>query len=903
MYSRHQPTGHSSLHEWKRTSLQKLLPLLLLLTLLVSCRSPVVEEWTDLVPQRTPFLILPESGSSLTELLEAPFMPIFEEMTPSAIQLTRELLIPGSGQVDVAAILLYPDTSTEWQPVWIVRSIPGLLPDLAGRFQRPFEQNRYRFREWVIEKLFVSDRTLFMVDTGNWTVVSESSMAIEDMLRTRLGELPPLHLTESQRKPGSFLANTPSLDEWVEQLVQISFRPSVEGSFRGGTPLSLTFSGETVGEKELWSLSGSMWVDRELSPLIRSVSAPSRPVELDRYISINAAGFSIFRLEPRKIPPAGVAATSEIDRYLMENDLYPSFASTLGSETAFAAFAESGFSTSGEYLFLRKLEDVSGFRNLLNRLSSANLIRQEGNSFYMNSSLLGNLLGSDLSSISAFYLSVVGEAVALSNSRSLVESTYSDFSRRRVLYYDEHYTEIRQNLPTSVSSFTWMDVEEFHRFIGPWLAPQNNLDALAPNLEVLTLVTSRESGNAPLDVRITSHSREMVDAPYQERWLFPIRSDLTGRPVLADITGSPREELLFSTREGSVYVLAGDGSLVVQMSTAPDRPVGPPVAYDWYGNNRNVIMQAAGDKIYAWNEAGTLLPSFPVRLGESITTPLHVEDVTRDGVAEMIVATADRRIHILNARGENIAGWPRTANSMVTSLPLITDMGGERSLFAFAENGLHGWNINGSRRDGFPLFIDARYNGSPVLFENHILGAASDGNLYATGPTGLFADSLMAHTSGDSLVTRSLNVSNSSLNRSPVVTRQMVRAGGNLVRENLIVTQSSNGAVQVFNTAGQLRFSQNMGQPASDLVSPEVLDIDRDNRIDLLALASFGRLFGWDLISGERLYELPASGMNYPLFADLNRDGTMEIIAQTREGLRAWSIFRGRSAAALTSAP
>src|SRR5690625_7575735 len=104
-------------------------------------------------------------------------------------------------------------------------------------------------------------------------------------------------------------------------------------------------------------------------------------------------------------------------------------------------------------------------------------------------------------------------------------------------------------------------------------------------------------------------------------------------------------------------------------------------------------MQAAGNKIYAWNASGSPLPNFPVILREEITTPLQVADVTRDGVAEMIVATADRQVHILDARGDAISGWPRTANSQIQAQPLLAEVGGQRSIFAFAETRLYGGHV------------------------------------------------------------------------------------------------------------------------------------------------------------------------------------------------------------------
>jgi hypothetical protein len=177
---------------------------------------------------------------------------------------------------------------------------------------------------------------------------------------------------------------------------------------------------------------------------------------------------------------------------------------------------------------------------------------------------------------------------------------------------------------------------------------------------------------------------------------------------VADVTGSGRNEVVFSTDSGMVYALASDGTAIVQMQTNDDTPSVQPVFYDWYGNNQNVIMQAAGDKVYAWNQNGEPLPNFPVVLNEEITTPLTVMDINGNGVAEMILATADRNVHILNARGQAISGWPQSTNSVVRSRPLIESIGNQQSLFVFAENALHGWNINGQQGKTFRYFSQHR---------------------------------------------------------------------------------------------------------------------------------------------------------------------------------------------------
>ena len=108
---------------------------------------------------------------------------------------------------------------------------------------------------------------------------------------------------------------------------------------------------------------------------------------------------------------------------------------------------------------------------------------------------------------------------------------------------------------------------------------------------------------------------------------------------------------------------------------------------------------------------------------------------------------------------------------------------------------------------------------------------------------------------------------------------------------SMILTMSANGSVFLFDENGQLRFTQSMGQPSANGFSPYVTDINNDNMMDVISLANFGRLYAWTILDGERLYGLPTTGMDYPIIENIDGDRYVELIAQTREGLRCWTIY------------
>ncbi|MDZ7718178.1 MAG: hypothetical protein U5K72_05090 [Balneolaceae bacterium] len=838
-------------------------------------------------------MVVPGTDSSVDQLLSLPYAPLLDDITPSAMQLITNLQEHTDQQIPVEALLLHPSSSNDWHPVWITQTVNGLPETLTEIYQEQYQQNQYEFKGYTIEKLFLGERILFMVRFEKWTLFSQSSIGLESILRTLIGTEEVLELHSDHLSPGSVIMNTENMDEWVQQVSQVINRPFLNDIFAGSSPISFQKT-QSVEEDFQWQLQGTMEIQDSTSSLVRYMTQPANGFSLDRYIPVNAAGFSIFRVDQQVLQTSeDFEPEHELDQYIQSTPSdWHTIQQNLGNEAAFVAFANSGPSSSSEYLFLRSIQDSSAVRSVLDRLTEQEYVIKDETTYFVNSTLIGKLIGSDIFPIEDFYITVYENTVALAQRKGLAESIGGDAARRRVVYYEDGYSTIRNSLPNPLSSLHYIKAADFGTYIQPWLFPQNYISNLLSTLDEFVISTRLEPGTNTVDVRLTSFEQEAENSPYTEQWVFPLNgAEISGPPVLANITGSPRNEVIFTTENGYVYALATDGTVILQATTENDSPVGPPVVYDWYGNNQNIIMQAAGNKVYAWNQSGTILPNFPIRLEEDISTPLTITDITGNGVAEIVVATADRYIHILNARGQEINGWPRSTNSVVESKPLIAEINNQRSLFAYSENTLHAWNVNGDLRENFPVFLTSQVQGSPLSYNDTILGSGLNGNLYSVGPSPLFSDPLANLVSSDPLTVQSIQVANSSLNVTPSHYETLISTETEeLERRNLILVQATNGSVFLYDDSGQLQFTQSMGQPSSATTPPIIQDINSDQRDDLIALADFGRLYAWDILSGERHGELPTTGMSNPVISDFLGNGRQEIIARTRNGLQCWTI-------------
>ncbi|MEQ9309188.1 MAG: VCBS repeat-containing protein [Balneolaceae bacterium] len=861
------------------------------IVILWGCSSVPDQSWIKLVPQESTFLIIPKSGVDLTNINQAEYAAILDDLTPTAFQQVLELDSLVTETLELKALVLYPNESTQSQFLWITKSDLN-LENWASKFYIPFEQNNYLFSDILIHKLSIRDVQVYAAQINNWIIVSPSSRAIESSLRSYLGKGNSIEISE-EPTPGQLIVNSEQLDHWVQQFASVANRPSIMNSFNGIKPVSLTYTPSETGSPA-FDFTGTLSLkDTSQSVLIQSLSSENKTISLDRFIASNAASFAILRLDPRFTPLPSKGLLSQLDSLLInDTDIYRDLALAADQEFAVVTFPESGLLASGEFLFMRKLQSLNAFKNIIDDLVEQDFITKSGNSsYYIQSEVLAKLVGSELAPFSDFYLSFARDVAVISKRRGLSESVESDRNRRRVIYYNDTYSSARNNMPTDLSGFVWTYSSDFMKFIEPYVMPRNSLSALIGQYDITVMTFSKIENSNSVSFNFKSLIEEGSTQPYDELWVLPINGEeLSGTPVLANLVGSSTSEIIFATKAGNVRALAFDGTVVMNATTNGDIPVGSPVLYDWYGNGQPIILLAAGTKIYAWNEAGNPLPQFPIEIGERISAPIIVTDVLRNGIPEIVVATENRKLHVVDGRGQNVRGWPQFTNTIVTKKPTFTQVDGTWSIWAYSQNILHSWLRSGGVRPGYPTFTNSSFTSSPYIFKNQILGSATDGYVYSIGKKPSFKDSLSISIQMDSISIKSLYATNNSLTSFSVQPNVLLRDSTRFFRSDLYITQSANGSLFLFNEDGELTITHSLGQPSSTTFSPQIIDLNGDGNVELVSLAEFGRLFAWEILTGQRIFNIPTSGMKFPIISDLNGDGQKELIAQTREGLRCWTI-------------
>lgn len=848
--------------------------------------------WREIVSPRTSFIIVPNEDATVKSILKSEYTPVLDDVTSSAIQLVLKVDSIATNPLGVQSLFLFPGTDQKLQPVWVLDTEDNLGEKLTEHYAQKFSQNEYLFHGIPILNLKIKSRRIFFTKLNGLMLLSESSLGIEESIRTYRGIDPAADLSALDIRPGSIIVNTPALDQWIAQLGSVTYGPAIHHTFSGTQPAVLQLSQTGSEENSQVQLFGEIPLSEATqSPLINAVASPPQPITLDEYISSNAAGFAIFHVPLRNEPFKTIPDTTSVDAYLMNNNaVYSDMANLFSSELGLAMYTKSGFLSTGEHVFIRKVNDVDALHNQLNELSNQNLIEKVDGTFFVQSSLMNQIIGAGLSNFRDFYVKIVGEAAVISKRKGLADMVASDRERRRVITYEEFYKKMEEELPTNISSL-FVAGPDFYSFLEPFLASESYVDVFTSNFDYMTLTTRLNEGGNAFSFNMSGFNVEGQNEPFSQNWLYSTGgAELSGVPVFGNMGGSFDNEVIFATKTGRVYVLAADGSFVQRFNTGSDVPIGSPVVYDWYGTGENVVLLAAGDKIYGWDENGQTLPKFPFELSEQITTPIRIADINDNKLPDIVVATADRKLNVLNGRGNNLSGWPVTTNAGITAAPLIDYYKDQPSIIAFSANAVHAWNANGNTITDFPIFADAALKGSPEIYEDQILANSVDGNLYSIGGNTTFSDSL--DVSGSSQNVSAIYVASGPLAGSPSVTTINVTSGDKNYENTMILTASANGSVFLISPEGRLNFTKNMGQPLSDDSSPFITDINSDGNSDIVALANYGRLYAWDVENGERLFDLPTTSISHMSVTDLDGDGLKELIAQTEDGVQSWTINR-----------
>lgn len=874
---------------------------------MTSCSSEVaLSDWNNLIPKESLSVYVSKESISLPDFLKTAEAKSLSTLGSAPFGSIGQTVLLSYVPNKLKAAVAVPVDADHWESLFLVASEMNLAEVLSEKNAPTTGILKYSHKNVVIYRIISQNMEFYCAQIQDIALISQNSLPIERAIDTAIlstDNQNERNLIEQGDLESSWVINARNLGTVISQNLKVLYRPSVSGLTDGLGSASLSFKKDE--DTEL--LETKIPIKSVLNhAFTQSISYENKTMVLGDYISSNATHFSLFRNTPLKLTidkEQLVGQASKLDSAILYNDvLRANLLAALELSFGVVSFENSGFSEKGEFLWLRHLKNSQEFYSILERMANSNLISREDDLYVVNSQFLSTILSSGMATSSRFYLDVDYEVAVMADRIGLCKSVAADRSRRRVLSYDASWKEIYNDIPKSFSSLHIAKSNELNRLMQRFLRAGNYLQPLFGRFSKAMVYTSisTENETQKLNVHASLYQSNNTYIPYEENWLFPLFNEsLSGPIVTSDLGGSDRDEIIFSTNTGKVFVIASDGTQLRQMQTEEgDQPIGGPIVFDWYGNGLKSVLLAAGNKVYAWDNQGNPLPRFPIVLDEKISAPIALEDIGSNGSAEIIVATADRKLHLLDAKGDEMRGWPILLNASTTIKPVFKIWRNIPSIFVAAQNVLHAVLPNGNERAAYPIFFKSDLSTPPLFDKNHIIIGDQSGSLNTVGLSNFFSgnyftnDTQIITTDVDSLTINSVEFGGTSivgeLSSTDVAIYQPTDSL--LIRDHRIVFQAFSGQIYFMNEKAEIAQQLEMGEFISGESSPIITDLYKKNRPHLLAISSYGRVQGWDLANARRLISLPSVSMQYPIIVDLNEDGVKELVANASEGIRSWNL-------------
>ncbi len=312
----------------------------------------------------------------------------------------------------------------------------------------------------------------------------------------------------------------------------------------------------------------------------------------------------------------------------------------------------------------------------------------------------------------------------------------------------------------------------------------------------------------------------------QANWPFEASGRVDSSPVIADVNGNGSMEVIFGAYSGALHVVSVDG---------------------------------------------IELPGFPFELGDDIWGSPAVADLEGDGDVEIIIGSKNKHLFILNADGSVQVDY--NANQFLMGTPALGDIDGDDDLEiifgGYSSPGkLFAINPDGSNVPGFPYELGEKIQRGVALADFNgngkvdiVCGTDSE-NLWLIYDDLTVADGFPFEASGDFRTAPSVLEINGE---------KIIFAGSR--DDNLYAVHSDGSLLFQVETGGDIVGSASFSETENGTA---IFFGSADEY--LYAVDGNGNaLEGWPVNLGDNV-------VSAPVFADLDSDGSIEIISATVSG-------------------
>jgi len=313
----------------------------------------------------------------------------------------------------------------------------------------------------------------------------------------------------------------------------------------------------------------------------------------------------------------------------------------------------------------------------------------------------------------------------------------------------------------------------------------------------------------------------------EEKWNYDAGSLLLSSPVIEDIDGDGRKEIIFGTKNGKILSINMDGSPKWVYSAEEQR-------------SQVELMFLDTDK------------------ANSISSSPNVADINGDGHKEIVFGTESGRLYVLDSKGKQL--WSYRAEGPIRGTPYVQQFANKQVGILFGSCDKNIYFLNGKGQLLWRYNAKSEIESTPTIIISErpfIVFGSNDGIIHALDLKGTL---IWQYKTDDKILAQ------------PVHDRLSQNS------ESVILIGSTDGTMYCLNERGSLVWTYETDGAICSKAS--VADINNDGKKEIVFGSCDNSVYAIDM-SGKKLwsYETDFWVVASPIIADLDGDGRMEIVA------------------------